>query len=238
MEENQYQKETTSEKYSVVVPSIVYVFSLIIPGLALTIPAILLHWSKDYQLNHLYFIGTLGQSLMDLPAVILFLRMNRKSPAPADPKSRMASLILGLILAMILAGLRILLSGNLIEGRFMGGVPAFTQSLNLAPPWNVIASILALLAYGPGEAIFVVYLVLVFDKALGGSQRLFSRGVILTSILWALPHLFNIFYFGLGAIANALIMFFLGLIMGILLKRTRSSLGPIIFWTLVNGTSM
>jgi membrane protease YdiL (CAAX protease family) len=238
MENTQIQKGTTPEKYSVVVPSIVYVFSLIIPALVVTIPAVLFHWSKDYQLNHLYFIGTIGQLLMDLPAVFLFLRMNIIHPTPLDPKSRMASLILGLILAMILAGLRILLSGSLMEGRFMGGVPAFTQSLNLAPPWNIIASISALLAYGPGEAIFVVYLVLVFDKALGGSQRLLSRGVILTSILWALPHLFNIFYFGLGAIPNALIMFFLGLMMGILLKRTRSSLGPIIFWTLVNGTSM
>ena len=238
MENTQVQKGTTPEKYSAVVPSIVYVFSLIIPGLIFTIPVFLFHWSKDYQLNHLYSIGTIGQLLMDLPAVFLFLRMNRKSPTPLDPKSRMASLILGLILAMILAGLRILLSGNLMGGRFMGEVPAFTQSLNLAPPWNIIASISALLAYGPGEAIFVVYLVLVFDKALGGSQRVFSRGVILTSILWALPHLFNIFYFGLGAIPNALIMFFLGLIMGVLLKRTRSSLGPIIFWTLVNGSSM
>jgi len=238
VKEHQYQKETKSEKYSVVVPSVVYVFSLIIPGLVVTIPAVLFHWSKDYQVNHLYLIGTIGQLLMDLPAVFLFLRMNKKSPTPLDPKSRMASRILGLVLATVLAGLRILLSGNLIEGRFMGGVPAFTQSLNLAPPWNIIASISALLAYGPGEAIFVVYLVLVFDKALGGSQRLLSRGVILTSTLWALPHLFNIFYFGLGAIPNALIMLFLGLIMGILLKRTRSSLGPIIFWTLVNGTSM
>ena len=121
---------------------------------------------------------------------------------------------------------------------FMGGIPAFTQSLDLGSPWNIIAASMALLAYGPGEALFVVYLILAFDKALGSSRSLISWGVIITSIVWALPHLFNVVFFGVSAIPNALIMFFVGIVMGILLKKTRSSLGPILFWTFVNGTSL
>ena len=121
--------------------------------------------------------------------------------------------------------------------KFMGGVPAFTQSLHLPKPWNTLATTMALLAYGPGEALFVVYLILAFDKAIGSSHPVFSWGVIVTSVLWALPHAFNVIFFGISAIPNVVAMFFIGLIMGVLLKKTRSSLGPIIFWTLVNGTS-
>jgi hypothetical protein len=237
MENSPNQKEIKSEKYPALFPILVYVFSLVVPALVMTLPAIVWKWSKDYQVHHLYLIGTLGQLLMDLPAVLLFFRMNKIYPAPTGHKDRISGAILGLVFAMILAGVRILLSGRIIEGRFMGGVPAFTQGLNLPSPWNAVAAVSALLVYGPGEAVFVVYLILAFDKALGGRERIFSRGVIITSILWALPHLFNIFYFGFGAMANALTMFFIGLIMGFLLKRARSSWGPILFWTLVNGTS-
>ena len=123
-------------------------------------------------------------------------------------------------------------------GRFMGEVPAFTQSFNLNSPWNVVSAIMALLAYGPGEALFVVYFILAFDKVLGDPQKIFSKGVIITAILWALPHAFNIIFYGLNAIPNTLIMFFVGLIMGILLKKTKSAWGPMVFWTLVNGTSI
>ena len=120
----------------------------------------------------------------------------------------------------------------------MGGVPAFTQSLVLGTPWNIVAASMALLAYGPGEALSVVYLILAFDNAVGNPRSLISRGVIITSTVWALPHIFNVFFFGVSAIPNVLIMFFAGIVMGILLKKTRSSLGPMFFWTLVNGTSL
>ena len=96
---------------------------------------------------------------------------------------------------------------------------------------------MALLAYGPGEALFVVYLILAFDKVVGDPKKIFSWGVIITSVLWALPHFFNVIFYGLNAVPNVLIMLFIGLIMGVLLKKTKSSLGPIVFWTLVNGTS-
>jgi hypothetical protein len=127
-----------------------------------------------------------------------------------------------------------MLSGRLV---FMGGVPAFTQSLVLTPPWSMIAAILAVLAYGPGEAILVVYLVLAFDAATGDWHRLVSRGVVITALLWGLSHLWNVFFFGWGALANALLMVVVGLMIGLLLKGTHSAWGPMVFWALVNGTS-
>jgi hypothetical protein len=237
MNDGSHQTEATSTTNSLFVPLVVYGLSLAISALAFTLPAIILHWSKDYQIQHLYLLGTLAQLLMDLPAVVIFFRMKPAGTLSFHDRRSIVSGLLGIAAAAALAGLRILILGRLLGGRFMGEVPAFTQSLNLPPPWNILTSIAALLAYGPGEAIFVAYLILALDKALGNHPGVFSRGVWITAILWALPHLFNIFYFGLGAIPNALIMFFIGLAMGVLLKGTRSSWGPILFWTLVNGTS-
>lgn len=234
---NNQERSLSIAPMSILTPVLVYIFSLLLPAIAMGIPSVVLQWSKDYQIQHLYLIGTIAQALMDLPAVVLFFRMKTAGNASVRIWKSIASGLWGIAGAAVLAGLRILIAGRLLGGRFMGEVPAFTQSLNLPPPWNILASIAALLAYGPGEAIFVVYLILAFDKALDNPSGIFSRGVWITAILWVLPHLFNIFYFGLGAIPNALIMFFIGLVMGILLKGTRSSWGPILFWTLVNGTS-
>jgi len=218
----------------------IYLLSFILPALTITMPLMVLNWSNDYVLAHMYFIGTLGQALMDIPAVFMFYKLKSlpENQNENNIRNRIVSGVVGFICAFVLAALRIVVVGHLMGGRFMGQVPAFTQSFNLNSPWNMISAVMALLAYGPGEALFVVYFILAFDIVLDDPQRIFSWGVIVTAVLWALPHAFNILFYGLNAIPNILIMFFVGLIMGILLKKTKSSWGPIVFWTLVNGTSI
>ena len=218
-------------------PLVIYVISFIGPAVVMGIPTMVCGWSKDYLFSHLYVIGTLGQMVMDLPAMVMFTRVRTDDRGHDRTRDRVISIGVGLGCAVVLAGMRIALTGRLMGGEFMGGVPAFTQSLALAWPWNVVAASLAMLAYGPGEAIFVVYLIIAFDKAMGSQRPVFSWGVVITAFLWALPHIFNVFYYGLGALSNVLVMVFIGLAMGLLLKGTRSSLGPMVFWTLVNGTS-
>ena len=218
----------------------VYLLSFILPALTITIPLTVLNWSNEYMMTRIYVVGTLGQALMDLPAVFMFYKL-KTSPENLNKnniRTRIISAVVGFICAFVLAALRIVVIGHLMGGRFMGEVPAFTRSFDLTSPWNMISAVMALLAYGPGEALFVVYFILAFDKVLGDPQKIFSRGVIITAILWALPHAFNIIFYGLNAIPNTLIMFFVGLIMGILLKKTKSAWGPIVFWTLANGTSI
>jgi len=226
---------------SIIAPITVYLLSLILPVLVISIPALIFHWNSDYQLAHAYILGTLGQALMDLPTVVLFNRLRERLGNEAGiqnkTRDRVVSMIVGFVCALLLAAIRVLITGKLMGGRFMGGVPAFTQATALRSPWNIIAAVSALFAYGPGEALFVVYLILAFDEAFGNPRSFCSWGVIITALLWALPHLFNVVYFGLSAIPNILMMFFIGIGMGILLKKTRSALGPLIFWTLVNGTS-
>ncbi len=225
----------------IIMPMAVSLWAFIVPFLLILLPKIS-GWNADFLSTHSFIFGTIGQFLMDLPAVILFTRIQNKPGneigVQSKTRDRVISIIVGIVCAMLLAVLRILTIGHLLGGRFMGEVPAFTQSLGLGIPWNIVSATMALLAYGPGEALFVVYLILAFDKALGNSSSLISWGVIITSIVWALPHIFNVFFFGVSAIPNVLVMFFVGIVMGILLKKTRSSLGPILFWTLVNGTSL
>ena len=230
-----------SARPAVFVPVAVYLSSYLLPALILGIPTILFHWTTDYQFTHSFIFGTLGQLLMDIPAVIMFTRLRDGFGDDAQDRNktrdRGLSFIVGLVSALLLGGLRLAVAGKLMGGAFMGGVPAFTQSLGLPGPWNVLAAVSALLAYGPGEALFVVYLILAFDKAVGNPRRLISWGVIITAVLWALPHIFNVIFFGLSALSNVITMVFVGIVMGILLKKTRSSLGPMVFWLLVNGTS-
>jgi len=233
---NSSSSQKSCRRYSgLIVPVLIYLISFVGPAIVMVIPTALLGWSKDYWFSHLHITGTLGQALMDLPAVIMFARIRRHGTGRG--RVRVISAGVGLGCAVILAGIRVALTARLMGGTFMGGVPAFTQSLTLAWPWNVLSASAALLAYGPGEAIFVIYLITSFDAALGSQHRVFSWGVVITSLLWALPHIANVFYFGWEALSNVLIMAFIGLAMGLLLKGTRSSLGPVVFWTLVNGTS-
>jgi hypothetical protein len=223
-------------------PIVVSLWACSVPMLVFAMPKIVPNWNAEFLSAHLFVIGTLGQALIDLPALILFARTQKEpgneSGAQGKTRQRVISAMIGMACAMSLAALRILIMGHLMEGRFMGGVPAFTQALGLGLPWNMLMASMALLAYGPGEAVFVVYLISAFDKAFGGPPALISRGVIITAFVWAAPHIFNGVFFGVNAIPNVVTMFFVGILMGILSKKTRSALGPMVFWTLVNGTAL
>jgi len=56
----------------IVTPIGVYLLSFILPALIILLPLIIFNWSNDYMMAHTYVIGTLGQLLMDIPAVFMF----------------------------------------------------------------------------------------------------------------------------------------------------------------------
>jgi hypothetical protein len=212
-------------------PIIVFLISLVGPAAVIGLP-FMLGWSQDYLSSHLYLFGTLGQALMDLPAIVMLRRGNGKRLS--QRRHHIISIGAGLLGAAVLAGVRVALAGRLV---FMGGVPAFTQSLTLAWPWNLLSAAAAVLAYGFGEALYVVYFVIAFDATASNPRRLLSRGVMITALLWGLSHSWNVFFFGWSALPGALLMVGIGLIIGLLFKGTRSPLGSTVFWSLVNGTS-
>ena len=90
--------------------------------------------------------------------------------------------------------------------------------------------------YGPLEAFFVVFSVYKIDRGFS-CEKLFSRGLILSSILFGLMHTINYLWhpnltlilsnYVLGNIIPALFI-------GLTFKKSNSILGPSLFWTLVN----
>lgn len=212
-------------------PIVIFLISLIGPAIVLSLPFILA-WQPDYLASHLYLFGTLGQVLMDLPALIMLA--HDKVDWLGRKKEYLPSVGMGIVGAALLAVVKLVISRHIT---FMGGVPAFTLSLTLAWPWNLIATALAVFAYGPGEALYLVYLISAFDATTDRHQRLISRGVIITALLWGLSHSLNAFFFGWAALGNSLFMVAIGFVIGLIFKRSRSALGPIMFWSLVNGTS-
>lgn len=214
-----------------ITPIVVFLISLVGPAAVIGLP-FTLGWSQDYLSSRLYIFGTLGQALMDLPAMVMLVHGHGEW---LDHKRKhLLSTGAGLVCAAVFAAVKMAVVGRLV---FMGGVPAFSQSLALAWPWNLMSAAAAILAYGLGEALYVVYFVIAFDAAAGDQRRPLSTGVVITALLWGLSHSWNVVFFGWSALPGALLMVGIGLIIGLLFKSTRSPFGSMIFWSLVNGTS-
>jgi hypothetical protein len=216
---------------SLLVPLLIFVLSMVIAGLTFMLPIALT--SDEYVHSRLYLYGTIAQFLMDMPAVILLIRS--RWPWLGSKRERRAGIAVGLASAALLAAIRIALSGRLV---FMEQVPAFGQGLALPIPWNILTSVFTILAYGPGEALIQVYLILAFDQAIGHESRLLSPGVIANALLWGLGHIGAVVTYGWSAVSNALLMLAIGIVTGVMFKRTRSAAAPMVFWTLINGTSV
>ena len=78
---------------------------------------------------------------------------------------------------------------------------------------------------------------LAFDRIFKSRDKWLTWGVFIGVRLWALPHLLNIPFQGVGsAVANTIKMIVIGLIFGMALRGSKSWLAPVVFWTLTNGT--
>lgn len=186
--------------------------------------------------QRLWLFGTLGQGLMDLTALGLLVVWKQDAPT-ATRGDHLRSALIGLGVAAALAGLRYVALGHVMGGRFMAGVPAFTQAWDGG--WSgQLFSLLPLAVYGPGEALLVLTWLKAWDRVWGPTNRVISPGVIASAVLWSLPHLMNFPLQGWDAVANTATMLAVGLGFGALARATRSPWGSILFWTLANGTSV
>jgi hypothetical protein len=213
------------------IPVLVFFISTAAAAIAFFVPAELS--SLEYVNAHLYIFGTAAQFLMDLLPIVLLIRS--KWNWYGSWRDVVIGSVVGLAGAILLAAIRYAITGKLV---FMEQVPAFGQGLLLTPPWNILASIVTILAYGPGEALFQVYLIMAFDKAVGHQKRLLSLGVILNALLWGLGHIASVITYGWSAVGNAVLMLIIGVVVGLMFKVTRSAVTPMVFWTLINGTSV
>lgn len=216
-------------------PLIVYLIS---QAVALIIWVPVWRGQSDNIMANIHVIGTLAQILMDLPAVAMFIYLRMDREWGSSLRQHLIGAGVGAALAVVIVGLKFLISGA-DQIVFMRNVPAFTQSLTLDSPWNLISASAALLAYGPGEAVAITYFMLAFDRILGSRDKpsWLTWGVVIGAVLWALPHLLNAPFQGLGsALANTIKMIIIGLIFGMTLRGSKSWVAPVIFWTLTNGT--
>jgi len=218
-------------------PLAVYLASLLIPFIVITY--ISQGQSNNDIKSKMYIIGLVAQTLLDLPAVVMYVHLRMDREWRTGLRQHMIGIGVGLILAVIINGLKLITQAD-HHIEFMKGVPAFTQSLYfLDKPWNLMMASAAVVAFGPGEAIWVAYFMQAFDRALGtsGSRAWLTWGVVIGAVLWALPHLGMTQFYDLASVlTNTAQILGIGLIFGMALRGSRSVLAPIVFWTLINGT--
>lgn len=90
--------------------------------------------------------------------------------------------------------------------------------------------------YGPLEAFFIVFSVHKLDSGLS-SSGLFSKGLILTSILFGLMHVANyLLHPNLSLILAGYVIgnIIPALFVGLIFKKSKSILGSCLFWTVLN----
>ena len=106
------------------------------------------------------------------------------------------------------------------------------SSFNLRFPYNVWYALLGVFAYGPLEAFFTTWLIVNTDVVFHGLEKVFSPGLLVTVLVFGLSHTFLSPQAG---VVNAIGVAVEWMILGLIFKYTRNSVGPMIAWTLING---
>lgn len=92
---------------------------------------------------------------------------------------------------------------------------------------NALLAVLALVAYGPLEVFFVVWLIHNTDRIFNTEAKTWSSGLILTIAIYGLLHSFS-------QGANSVVIATEMLALGLVFKRTRDSIGPMLAFMLMN----
>ncbi|MBU0512658.1 MAG: hypothetical protein KKD28_09655 [Chloroflexi bacterium] len=111
------------------------------------------------------------------------------------------------------------------DGQFTTGISFANARINT--PGNLLLAILALLAYGPLEIFFVVWLIHNTDRTFRKTNGVLSPGLVVTIVIYGLLHTFS-------QGTNALVIATLFLAFGVIYKYTRNSIGPMVAWTIIN----
>jgi len=93
--------------------------------------------------------------------------------------------------------------------------------------WKPGLALLAVIAYGPLEVFFVVWLIHNTDRLYNSQAKVLSTGLWVTILLYGVLH-----YFSQGLYALVLAITFLAL--GLIYKATRNAIGPMLVWTVMN----
>lgn len=132
------------------------------------------------------------------------------------------SLLLSGLFAVVLFGIGFLTRGQLMTG--------LSPSPHLDFPWNIWYVTLGVFAWGPLEVFFFIWLVANTDRIFKSVNRIVSWGLIVTVVIFGLSHILST-----RSIYNAFYTGGIFLVLGLIYKYTKNSIGPMIAWTLING---
>ncbi len=93
--------------------------------------------------------------------------------------------------------------------------------------WYVLCFVLGGLAYGPLEVFFVIWLVRNTDRIFHSQDKILSRGLVVTILIYALLHAVSQGFYAILIAARYLAF-------GLIYKVTRNSIGPMLAGTVTN----
>lgn len=156
-----------------------------------------------------------------LPLVISLACRDDPAEYGLTRKGLRESLLLSLLFVGVMFGYAYLTRGALMTDD--------RPPLALGFPANLWYGILGIIAWGPLEVFFVVWLIANTDRLLKDTNHLFSWGLPLTVVIFGALHVVT------TDIPNALYTAFIFLVLGLITRRTGNAIGPMLAWTLVNG---
>ncbi|MBM4430998.1 MAG: hypothetical protein FJ026_11730 [Chloroflexi bacterium] len=170
-------------------------------------------WAMIPVLSQIVLVGLLP---------VLFTRFNRERAVRygLTYKRLGASLVLSALVVLAYFAFLSLWAGRLTTSVTL---PGWRQ----ATPLNVLRALLALFAYGPLEVFFVVWLIHNTDRIFKTERALLSPGLLVTIGAYGFLHTFS-----QGLYAFVIAAEFLAL--GLVYKRTRNAVGPMLAFLLMN----
>jgi membrane protease YdiL (CAAX protease family) len=131
------------------------------------------------------------------------------------------SLLLSSLFVVVMFGFGYLMTGRLMTDS--------RPSLHLDFPSNLWYALLGIIAWGPLEVFFFVWLVDNTDNIFKGRMKRNPWGLIITVLSFALIHIIT------TDVRNAIYTGVIFLVLGLIYKYTKNVVGPMIAWTLING---
>lgn len=207
----------------------VWVFNLLAAGLVSVLVSVLLPDNIAVDQEALRANPTLAYIpiLTEIIAVgllpILFVMLNKEKAADYGLKSSGWIKSLGLSMLAVAAFWAYL---SFQAGQFTTGFSL--EGIGFNQPLNILPALLALLAYGPLEVFFVIWLIQNTDKLFKPTNSVFSYGLVITIVIYDLLHTFS-----QGSYSIIISLIFLAL--GLIYKYSRNAIGPMIAWVLMNS---
>jgi hypothetical protein len=155
-----------------------------------------------------------------LPIVFSIFRKDKASEYGITGKHLLMSLILSIGVVVVYFAYLSIRSGHLTTSFQLPGMLHLTIG-------NAICACLGLMAYGPLEVFFVVWLIHNTDRIFKTEAKTWSWGLVITIVIYGLLHSFS-------QGTNSLVIAAEMLTLGLVYKNTRNSIGPMLAFMFMN----